>query len=131
MHSQSLAKTCCKKGCSAMIEINKNPNMCSNTTFGLNDCHSHNSVIKYINTKPICKAKKAFHLLYGRVVHLCENTRLCEVATKLVEAGVSGVSVVDFPIGVRISALVHQLRGLGLSIPYQAHRAVYRLTQFN
>jgi hypothetical protein len=124
-----------------MIETNKNPNMCSNTTFGLNDCHSHNSVTKYISTKPICKAKKAFHLLDGRIVHLFENTRLCDVATKLVEAGLNGISVADFPIGVRISALVHQLRGLSLSIsttrrldksdPYQAYRAVYRLTQLN
>jgi hypothetical protein len=138
---QSSNQTSAKEGGSAMIDTNENPVICANITTGSNDCHSQKGCIKHISTKTICKAKKAFELTDGRVLHLFENTRLCDVATKLIETGQSGISVADFSTGVRLSALVHQLRGLGLAIsttrkldrcdPFKAHRAVYRLTQLN
>jgi hypothetical protein len=75
----------------------------------------------------------------GNVVEIDDKTRLANVVQKMMKAGQRGVSVLDFPPGVRLSACIHKLRRWGAHIdtqrqkvasdPYGQRIAVYRFTQ--
>jgi hypothetical protein len=89
-------------------------------------------------TKPTEKDRLSFIGKDDKTITITGETRLADVAVKLVLAGEAGISANDFDKGVRLGGLIHILDNKGMPItmtrervatdPFGAYRAVYRTT---
>jgi hypothetical protein len=110
-----------------MDQHKKNPDPSGNADSGLKDCTRQQRPKRkphlpvFDKDKPFTRALR-FTTHEGNVVVLDEDTRLADVVLRMVKAREQGVSVLDFPPGVRLSACIPKLRRLGVHFETQRRK---------